>query len=233
MPPVRRTAAARRNGSPGSRPRSGDTEAIAKLLASRFGYEVVLQCDRTATLAGLRTLLHEDLPQRVPAAGARGEPAAVLLRRPRRGRGQCRARRPSRLSRPQDAKPAVNTHLPMEEVREALAHLPCRHLLVVLDCCFSGSFHWEGRRPVHVPGGYSTRNATGTGYAIPPVGCSHRPRMTSTPLTSPTGAGGRSAVIRRSPLLCSMVSLGQPIAFQRAATGSSHSPSCMPISATG
>ena len=30
----------------------------------------------------------------------------------------------------------------MAEFQEALDRLPCRHLLVILDCCFAGSFRW-------------------------------------------------------------------------------------------
>jgi len=30
--------------------------------------------------------------------------------------------------------------LPMQKLRDALAELPCRHLLLILDCCFAGAF---------------------------------------------------------------------------------------------
>lgn len=36
-------------------------------------------------------------------------------------------------------------HLPMDEIRKALRELRCRHLLVLLDCCFAGLF---GRTPM-------------------------------------------------------------------------------------
>lgn len=47
---------------------------------------------------------------------------------------------------PADADPAdPSTFLPMAELQDALDALPCRHLLLVLDCCFSGAFKWSSR----------------------------------------------------------------------------------------
>ena len=43
----------------------GDTQAIARLLESRFGYELILGCDGEATRESLRALLHEEFPRRV------------------------------------------------------------------------------------------------------------------------------------------------------------------------
>ena len=36
----------------------------------------------------------------------------------------------------------------MPFVHDALVALPCRHMLVVLDSCFSGAFRWSGTRDV-------------------------------------------------------------------------------------
>jgi YD repeat-containing protein len=33
----------------------------------------------------------------------------------------------------------------MGELRRWIAALPCRHLLIVLDCCFAGAFRWAGK----------------------------------------------------------------------------------------
>ncbi len=44
---------------------------------------------------------------------------------------------------PQNAKlDDTNTYLPMQDLHNALIELPCRHLLVILDCCFAGAFRW-------------------------------------------------------------------------------------------
>ena len=39
-----------------------------------------------------------------------------------------------------------STWLSMDKLRQALERLACRHLLVVLDCCFAGSFRWSSSR---------------------------------------------------------------------------------------
>lgn len=37
------------------------------------------------------------------------------------------------------------TLIPMADLQAALDALPCRHLLLVLDCCFSGAFKWSSK----------------------------------------------------------------------------------------
>lgn len=39
----------------------------------------------------------------------------------------------------------IATFIPMGDVQTALDALPCRHLLLVLDCCFSGAFKWASQ----------------------------------------------------------------------------------------
>ena len=47
---------------------------------------------------------------------------------------------------PADADPSnVASFVPMTEMQEALDALPCRHLLLILDCCFSGAFKWSSK----------------------------------------------------------------------------------------
>jgi Novel STAND NTPase 1/Caspase domain len=47
---------------------------------------------------------------------------------------------------PADADPTdLKTLVPMAELQDALQALPCRHLLLILDCCFSGAFQWASR----------------------------------------------------------------------------------------
>ncbi len=45
---------------------------------------------------------------------------------------------------PVDADPAnKKTFIPMEIFHKAITRLECRHVLLVLDCCFSGAFKWS------------------------------------------------------------------------------------------
>ncbi len=47
---------------------------------------------------------------------------------------------------PADAVPTkTETFIPMADLQSALEGLPCRHLLLVLDCCFSGAFKWSAK----------------------------------------------------------------------------------------
>jgi hypothetical protein len=40
------------------------------------------------------------------------------------------------------------TYLSMKRFHDALAKLRCRHALVILDCCFAGTFRWSSLRDV-------------------------------------------------------------------------------------
>jgi WD40 repeat protein len=125
-----------------------DAEAVASLLESRFGYEVILRRDGEATRCRLLGLLHDELPRRVHKdsrlffyfAGHGVAPDSAELEGPRG------------YLVPQDAGPGSDTHVPMRDVYEALAALPCRHLLVVLDCCFAAAFRLAAQRPLYTPG---------------------------------------------------------------------------------
>lgn len=46
---------------------------------------------------------------------------------------------------PVDAGWNPKSHIPMKSLYDSLHKLKCRHLLLVLDCCFSGSFEWNTR----------------------------------------------------------------------------------------
>ncbi|KYC38379.1 hypothetical protein WA1_36970 [Scytonema hofmannii PCC 7110] len=48
---------------------------------------------------------------------------------------------------PADAESGhISTYLQMQKLHNALLALPCRHLLVILDCCFAGAFRWSSHR---------------------------------------------------------------------------------------
>lgn len=40
----------------------------------------------------------------------------------------------------------IESLYPMDKLHDTLSSLPCRHGLLVLDCCFSGSFKWSSRK---------------------------------------------------------------------------------------
>ena len=60
---------------------------------------------------------------------------------------------------PQDARREDRgSFLPMTELNGWLERLPCRHLLLVLDCCFAGAFRWSSTRDLGaLAGGHPPR----------------------------------------------------------------------------
>ncbi len=128
-----------------------DARAFADVLARDHRYASPhLLLDGEATGTAILRLLEETLPAAVEA-----ESAVVLYYA---GHGQALSdgqEGPKGFLLPQDAQRGdMSTWLSMERVRKALSHLPCRHLLVVLDCCFAGSFRWATSRssvPMFLP----------------------------------------------------------------------------------
>jgi len=124
-----------------------DVRSIAQLLADEHGYTTQLIFDSDATLAGLRAML-AGLGRQVSA-----ETRLVLYFA---GHGIAEETEqatdgPRGFLIPQDAKHDVPaTFLPMAEVQAALAKLPCKHLLLFLDCCFAGAFRWSSTRSIGV-----------------------------------------------------------------------------------
>lgn len=120
-----------------------DARAIASALERDHGYgPPQLLLNEEATGAAVLRLLEETLPAVVDSESAvilyyAGHGVAL-------GDGE---EGPEGFLLPQDSRPGdESTWLPMEKVRQALSGLACRHLLVVLDCCFAGSFRWAASR---------------------------------------------------------------------------------------
>ena len=123
-----------------------DARALADLLETEYGYEpenVVRLFDGAATLTGLQTLLDDTLPNQLkPTKGDRLIFYFAGHGIPRNGQDG-----PEGYLVPQDAdSQKQDSFLPMSKVYDALKELECHHLLVILDCCFAGTFRWAGRR---------------------------------------------------------------------------------------
>ncbi len=113
-----------------------DARAIAATLQRDHGYEVFLLLDEAATLEGLRNQLQElarslDVTDRLLVYFA-GHGVAITD-----------DDEPQGFVLPYAATPGyAEGYLAMNELHDSLAALPCRHLLLILDCCFAGSFRW-------------------------------------------------------------------------------------------
>ncbi len=112
-----------------------DANAVADSL-ERQGFEVLRLLDSQATLSSFSHLLSHYLPS------LESPPDRLLIYFA--GHGLAHTDEQHQLSGfllPSDARrDATSSYWPMACLRDALRHLPCRHLLLILDCCFAGAF---------------------------------------------------------------------------------------------
>jgi WD40 repeat protein len=130
------------NGIPSLKTAVNDAKALAEVLKTQHHYKTTQLINADATLSRLRDYLHTTLKQTIQSndrllfyfAGH-----GIALNQDADG--------PQGYLIPQDGKLGDSTsYLPMQEVAKALLDLPCRHCLVILDCCFAGTFHWANTR---------------------------------------------------------------------------------------
>jgi WD40 repeat protein len=124
-----------------------DAEALAQILAKEHQYdEVILITDATEfkpTRKNLLTLLKERLPKEIqPTKDDR-----LLFYFAGHGIARDSDKGPAGCLVPLDADLEKNENLlSMQEFHDCLNALSCRHLLVILDCCFAGTFRWSTAR---------------------------------------------------------------------------------------
>jgi WD40 repeat protein len=118
-----------------------DARAVAEALANDHHFTVTGLFDGDATFTALGDALDDLLPSEV------GPDDRVLVYFAGHGIAQDGDDGPEGFLVPVDATPEDRASLfPMLRLHQALAALPCRHLLLVLDCCFAGSFRWTATR---------------------------------------------------------------------------------------
>jgi hypothetical protein len=124
-----------------------DAEVLAQILAKEHQYdEVILITDGTEckpTLKNLLTLLEERLPKEIqPTKDDR-----LLFYFAGHGIARDSDKGPAGCLVPLDADLEKNENLlPMQKLHDCLSALSCRHLLIILDCCFAGTFRWSTAR---------------------------------------------------------------------------------------
>jgi hypothetical protein len=133
-----------RHGFPPLRTAVNDATRLASLLASGHGYATTTLLDEDASAASILTLLTEELPRRVAPEDR------VLFYWAGHGVARDGDTGPNGYLLPSDARPDdTSTFLHMPQVHDALVTLPCRHMFVILDSCFSGAFRWSSTRDGH------------------------------------------------------------------------------------
>lgn len=117
-----------------------DALALKDVLHDKHGFEVELLLDQAATLDGLRDLLKE-LPKRICSDDR------VFFYFAGHGTALPSDDGPEGYLLTQDASASSSDrYLSMRELNTSLAALSCRHMLVVLDCCFAGALRWSSTR---------------------------------------------------------------------------------------
>lgn len=133
-----------------------DAQRLAEILEETHDYTLIHPnldnpsaiLDTDATLQQLRKLFTEILPNQIkPTSRDR-----LLIYFAGHGiTRQSSDQGPQGFLVPQDADSNnPESMLPMRELYESLNKLECRHLLVILDCCFAGMFRWASTRKVVV-----------------------------------------------------------------------------------
>lgn len=128
------------NGIPSLRTPVSDGSALARLLGTQHGFEVSTLFDEAATAAGI----HAFLAAMVELTGPEDR---VVFYFAGHGVTQQESDGPQGYLLPQDAdKVSAARYLSMSALSETLEQLRCRHVLVILDCCFAGAFRWASTR---------------------------------------------------------------------------------------
>ncbi|MER9217187.1 caspase family protein [Mesorhizobium sp. M0663] len=128
------------NGIPRLQTPVADATALAECLRQDHDFETQLLLDSGATLPGLRTFLSR-LPDQV------GSEDRVLFYFAGHGIAKPSNTGPIGYILPQDAGLYADaSYLPMLELNAALSALPCRHMMIILDCCFGGALQWASTR---------------------------------------------------------------------------------------
>lgn len=119
-----------------------DAVTLAGVLRDKHGFSTKILINENATCDELRRTL-EDLTATV------GHNDRVLFYFGGHGIALESDQGPRGYILPQDAERAsTDKYLSMVDLSSALSALPCRHMLVILDCCFAGAFRWSSPRDI-------------------------------------------------------------------------------------
>jgi uncharacterized caspase-like protein len=133
-----------RHGIPQLKTAVPDAEAVGALLEAHHGFTKLLRCDAEVTSERVRAILQRGF--RDELRGALTERDRLLIYFAGHGLSLPSEHGPEGQLLLADADPAdPRSFFAMSELRQLIGALPCRHVLIVLDCCFAGTFRWAGK----------------------------------------------------------------------------------------
>ncbi len=134
------------DGIPRLRSAMNDARRLGAILADEHGYEVTTLLDADATKAAIEEVLLRRLPDLLD------DEDRALVYFAGHGVALDGDEGPNGFILPQDARPGdPTTYVEMTWLADAISALTCRHMLVVLDSCFSGAFRWSSMRDLISP----------------------------------------------------------------------------------
>jgi len=138
------------NNIPPLQTAANDAQQLANLIEEKYQYQVLLLLDTDATLSNISEILAGFAEKiLVFPDGNKVQVAAddrILFYFAGHGialDGLDNAEGPAGFLIPQDGeRDDSDTWLSMQQLHDSLIQLPCRHSLIILDCCFAGTFRW-------------------------------------------------------------------------------------------
>src|SRR6478672_8299122 len=138
------------NNIPPLQTAANDAKQLANLIEEKYQYQVLLLLDTDATLSNISDLLASFAEKILLFPdGNKVQVAAddrILFYFAGHGialDGLDYAEGPAGYLIPQDGeRDNSDTWLSMQRLHDSLIQLPCRHSLIILDCCFAGTFRW-------------------------------------------------------------------------------------------
>lgn len=146
------------NGVPPLTTPVADAEKLANVLQQSYQYQVKTLLNSQATLSGLNSLLTDFRNKKFPI----GDTTVEVQESDRilfyfAGHGivpadgiendsHCRGYLIPTDAKTENLLQTQNHLIPMQDLHDALIELPCRHMLVILDCCFAGAFRSSSYR---------------------------------------------------------------------------------------
>lgn len=122
-----------------------DASAVASLLAAQHGFTTLVLLDDDVTSGRVRAHLQDGFQHHL--GDAITERDRLLIYFAGHGVALPHEGGPEGYLLLSDSVPAEpRSFLAMAELRALVGALPCRHVLIILDCCFAGTFRWAGAR---------------------------------------------------------------------------------------